>query len=317
MDNSKNPIISFIVACYNLPAGMLAECIDSILELPLQRKEREIILIDDGSRESPVRELAGRMDEITYIRQENKGLSAARNTGISMATGQYIQFVDGDDMLIKRGYEKCLGLARSNEYDAILFVPTSNLKTKGKKRPAIRCASGEAYMANNNLHAAAWGYLFRKSILGGLLFTPGTLHEDEEFTPQLLLRAASICVTGATAYFYRQRPHSITHNTSKRNIIKRLNDTERIINHLAQISESTEALAKQAMERRVAQLTMDYIYNTIKLARSASQLEKRLKRLEKNGLFPLPDRRYTAKYTLFRAMLRNRPVRKLLMKLLG
>ena len=315
MDN-REPLISFIVPCYNLPAGMLAECIDSILALPLRREEREIIVVDDGSRESPAHELAERMNEITYIRQENKGLSAARNAGIDIAAGRYIQFVDGDDMLIPQEYKHCLALARSNEYDAILFLPTSNLKNKGAKRPAIRRTSGEAYMANHNLRAAAWGYIFRKSILGDLRFTPGTLHEDEEFTPQLLLRATYICVTGTTAYFYRQRPHSITHNMNKRNTIKRLNDKERILNHLAQIAESTEALARQAMERRVAQLTMDYIYNAIRLSRSASQLKRRLKRLERNRLFPLPNHRYTAKYTLFRAILSNRLTRNLLLGML-
>ena len=82
MENKKKPFISFIVPCYDLPIEMLAECIDSILALPLRRDEREIILVDDGSRQSPAGGLAERMDEITYIRQENQGLSMARNAGI-------------------------------------------------------------------------------------------------------------------------------------------------------------------------------------------------------------------------------------------
>ena len=317
MENKKKPFISFIVPCYDLPIEMLAECIDSILALPLRRDEREIILVDDGSRQSPAGGLAERMDEITYIRQENQGLSMARNAGIDMAAGDFIQFVDGDDMLIKSGYEECLRMAKSNEYDVILFHPASKRKAGSMKRhKAFRATSGEEYMLKNNQRAVVWGYIFRKDLLGDLRFTPGTLHEDEEFTPQLLLRAKRLCATKAIAYFYRQRPNSITHNANKRNIIKRLNDTERIISHLAQIAQSKEPLARKAMERRVAQLTMDYIYNIIRLAPSGTQLERRLKRLAGNGLFPLPKQHYTATYTLFRTVTGNRSARTLLTKLL-
>ena len=91
---------------------------------------------------------------------------------------------------------------------------------------------------------------------------------------------------------------------------RRLDDIERIITHLDETANALKGEAKAAMERRVAQLTMDYIYNTARLTRSAGQLKQRLKRLEANGLFPLPKRNYTLKYTLFRLITSN----KLMMK---
>ena len=95
----EKPIISFILSYYNLPVEMLCSCIDSILAMELKPDEREIIIVDDGSPESPVNQLMKYGNEITYIRQRNQGLSEARNTGIQMANGEYLQFIDADDKL--------------------------------------------------------------------------------------------------------------------------------------------------------------------------------------------------------------------------
>ena len=170
---------------------------------------------------------------------------------------------------------------------------------------------GAHYMRHNNIHAVAWGYIFNRRILGNLRFTPGTLHEDEEFTPQLILHAEKVYSLNITAYYYRKRQGSITNNVNKRNIIKRLNDVERIITHLNYLADILPAGDKSAMKRRVAQLTMDYIYNTVVLTRSARQIEKRISRLEAKGLFPLPDANYTTKYTIFRHLSKNRILRKI------
>ena len=75
MDNKK-PLVSFILTYYNQPVQMLCECIDSILALSLRSFEREIIIIDDGSRVSPMNGLMQYGDEIIYVRQKNGGLSA-------------------------------------------------------------------------------------------------------------------------------------------------------------------------------------------------------------------------------------------------
>lgn len=306
MKNEQKPTVSFIIPCYNLPAEMIAECIDSILALSLRRGEREIILVDDGSDTSPLGQLGGRENEITYIRQDNKGLSEARNTGLRAATGRYIQFVDGDDRLISRAYDRCLEIAKREEPDMVMFRLTTKIGRIADKHIKPEITSGHQYMLKNNLRATACGYLFSKDTLGSLRFTSGILHEDEDFTPQLVLSARIVCDTGITAYYYRTRPHSITNNINKRNVIRRLNDIERTIGHLDKIAEGLGNDKRRAMERRVAQLTMDYIYNTVRLTRSASQLRRRLKRLEAAGLFPLPDGRYTPTYTLFRLVTKNK-----------
>ena len=91
------PLISFIVTYYNIPIDMLRECIESIVNLSLTYEEREIILIDDGSDVVPLDELIDYRDQIIYLRHKNMGLSDARNKGIDICKGKYIQFVDADD----------------------------------------------------------------------------------------------------------------------------------------------------------------------------------------------------------------------------
>ena len=107
-DNRQgSPLVSFIITYHNEPADMLHACIESILALSLGDSEREIIIIDDGSDVSPVSFLTDCIDEVIYVRQRNMGLSQARNRGIDMAHGYFIQFVDADDAIIAPPYEQC------------------------------------------------------------------------------------------------------------------------------------------------------------------------------------------------------------------
>ena len=128
MNTKKDkPLVSFIVTYYNLPIPMLCECINSILALSLRPFEREITIVDDGSEVSPMNGLMQYGDEIIYVRQKNGGLSVARNKGIDMATGQYIQFVDADDHLIQAPYEHCLDIIRyQKDIDMVVFDFTSS-----------------------------------------------------------------------------------------------------------------------------------------------------------------------------------------------
>jgi glycosyltransferase involved in cell wall biosynthesis len=117
----QQPLVSFIIPTYNLPEPLLRECIESIMALSLREYEREIIVVDDGSKRAAIACLGDIADTIIYIRQKNSGLSAARNRGIQNASGLYLQFVDGDDLLISNLYEHCLDLARFQKPDMVMF----------------------------------------------------------------------------------------------------------------------------------------------------------------------------------------------------
>ncbi|MFZ1236357.1 MAG: glycosyltransferase [Prevotella sp.] len=307
----EKPLVSFIITTYNLPVQMLKECLKSILALSLNEQKREIILVDDGSEESPMPALADFQQYFIYIRQNNQGLSATRNIGLRNANGCYVQFVDGDDTIIPFAYEHCLDLARYRNADIVAFEMTQKRREKRDLTQAGPM-TGSEYLNNYNIHAAACSYLFKKNILHGLLFTLNILHEDEEFTPQLILHADVLYKTNAEAYFYRQREESITHNHSKRAIIKKLDDTFNIIIRFQARIDTFPKLEQKALKRRIAQLTMDYLFNVARYTHSMKHMDRAIDRLNKRGLYPLPDKKYTRNYQLFRRLIQSKTGRRLI-----
>ena len=159
------------------------------------------------------------------------------------------------------------------------------------RRLSARQTTGKDFLLRHNLCAAAWGYAFRRDILGNLRFSPGLLHEDELFTPQLLLRVKSLRLLDVKAYFYRQREGTITHAKSLEMVKKRLDDIFSIIMML-------RSLEQPLLNRRIRQLIVDYIQNTWMLTRSHSELRQRCSQLRTEGLLPLPIRMYSLRYFL-------------------
>lgn len=312
----SRPLISFIVTTYNLPIDYLVEALKSITRLSLNKREREIILVDDGSDLTPLNELVELRDEIIYLRQANHGLSSARNLGLRMAVGNYIQFIDGDDFLLQAPYEHCLDIMRFHHPDLVIF--TESTKKDVKTPYAFEGPmSGREYMRSHNLRGSACGYIFARQALGSLRFRVGSTVEDEEFTPQLVLRCEQVYVTAAKAYYYRQRKGSLVHDKSEEYRQRRLQDAEQVIYHLRHLAERLPEADRNALNRRVAQLTADLLYNVITFTHSGKQLDETIRRLEERGLYPLPNKNCSRKYGLFRKMIGNKLGRKLLLLTLG
>lgn len=319
------PIVSFIITYYSEPLPLLAECLRSVLQvrsLMMQRgmakQDFEIVVVDDGSRLSPLGMLRQMDEDICYIRQTNAGLSAARNAGLAAAHGEYVQFVDADDALLPHAYCSLCPQSRE-EADIILFRFTSEDgrwhenradaftdKNTPPARPAgcRRAMSGTQYMLHHNVRASACCYLFRRSLLGELRFADGMLHEDELFTPLLLLRMHSVSDCPVPTYYYRQRPHTITHTRTARHIARRLDDTEAILHRLRDEAGSMQGDDRRALMRRVEQLTTDYIYIMWKVEADRQVRMRRVRQLAAAGLLPLPLRSYTLRHWTFCLALR-------------
>ncbi len=309
------PLVSFIIPYYNTPKEWLQRCVESITSLSLKDNEREIIIVDDGSDVEIESDLLKYGNTVRYIRQNNGGPGSARNAGLKVSSGQYIQFVDSDDELDVNNYNKCLDIIKQNKPDMLLFRFHYE-QGDNSRHSVIKHTDGVTYMSKHNIMGMPWWYIFKRSILGNILFTEGIYHEDEEFNPQLLINASILYVTDIKAYIYNRHSDSITTSTSSKNIKKRLDDKHAVICRLRAISNSLPIKAKEAMSRRIAQLTMDYIYNIITDTRSLEQLNSRLSILRSEGFFPLPPKRYTNKYTMFRYATNNSIGRYLLVKII-
>lgn len=300
---SQETLVSFIIVADNCEADHLQECIQGILLLSLNPKEREIILVDDGSEVCPLDYLAEWKEDIIYVRQRRQGKSVARNRGLQMATGKFVQFIDAGDHLVRAPYEHCLDIARYHNPDIVYFEETNREEAEVPftyREPV----SGTMYLRNNSLRASVNSYLFRYNLLLNLRFTPGIQQEDEEFTPQLFLRADRVIYTSSKAYLRRGTESGEADN--KRGKIQLLTDMERIIFHLQDVASNLPGNDQAALNRRIAQLTMDYLYKTIVTTRSGRRLEESIKRLYDRGLFPLPEKNYTKRYHLFRKLINNK-----------
>lgn len=311
--SSTHPLVSFIVTTYNLPVDLLCECLDSIISLSLTKEQREIILVDDGSDISPFNDLIKYADDIIYLRQPNQGPSSARNAALRMASGEYIQFVDGDDCLIAPNYEHCLDIVRYRQpVDMVLFYLSAS-----KQQPVDFTfegpMTGAHYMETQNLRISVCGYIFRADCLGDLRFTSGILHEDEEFMPLLVMRMNHVYTTESKAYYYRVREGSITHSQTAESKAKRLDDTMQILFRLQHSAHECPEAQRKGLERRVAQLSLDYLVKVIRLTRSMRKLNEAISLLAEHGLYPLPNNHYTKKYTLFKRLVENKAGRLLLL----
>ncbi len=320
MINKRKPTISFIITDYNIPEAMLQECVESVLAVNIPDNRREVILVDDGSATPPTATLERYGNRIRYFRQDNMGLSAARNAGINLAQGEYIQFVDGDDRLVPECYDTLVaqlesgtnaadrtGKATDNaaEADILMFrftVEEHDKTATSAAKTLFRRTTGRRFLTGKNLRASACSYLFRREILGDLRFEDGIYHEDELFTPLLFCRAGDIILSSAAAYYYRQREASITNATEDRHIEKRFEDFFSVIMRLKGLSESAEY---KVLVRRVDQLCMDFLYNVATITGDYGKFRDAASRLRASRLFPLSLRFYTLKYFCFSVLTRT------------
>lgn len=291
-----NMKITFIVTYYDEPGELLAECLGSIFSLPLAEGEREVFVIDDGSPRPLEGEMTGMFPGIRYVRQSNGGLSMARNRGLEEATGDYVQFVDADDALLPEAYAGVIDCVRQQSPDMVMFRFTNDRSCVSNVWDCgMASTDGSTFLMSRNLRGSACCYVFRIAILGDLRFCRGILHEDELFTPQLVMRVHSLVHTNATAYFYRMRPSTITHATDNVHVRRRIESILFVLRELHRL----EMQGASVLSRRVDQLTMDYIYKVWAQNHSLGEVRATLAELRSLGLFPLRLRCHTIKYLLF------------------
>lgn len=217
METSK-VALSVIVPVYNV-AAYLEECVNSILSQTF--RDFELILIDDGSTDGSGEkcELLAKQDaRITVVHQHNQGLSAARNTGIEMAQGQYFAFVDSDDYIEPEMFQR--QMEASQRYDADLVMcrfrkvdPYHNeLKTKGIAEEQVLSHSNAMAMVmkDRQIKSHAWDKLARRHLFDDVRYPVGRVYEDMATTHKLFGNANCVVTLPYVGYNYRQATGGIT-----------------------------------------------------------------------------------------------------------
>lgn len=205
--NPDFPLVSVVVPVYNVEK-YLRECLDSICGQTL--KNIEIICVNDGSTDGSLailEEYASRDSRMRIISQENRGLSAARNAGLSVARGKYIYFMDSDDVSPQGSLGKMFAEMEKNSLDVLLFGAESffesedlekahpGYKTLYKRRP-FETQSGQSLVlafknAGCGFSPSACCYCSTRRFLNenSIRFPEGILYEDNVFFWKMILAA--------------------------------------------------------------------------------------------------------------------------------
>lgn len=223
------PAISVIVPMYNAEA-YVGECLESLMAQTF--KDFEVIVIDDGSTDNSTRVVASVSASDARFRligQPNKGPSEARNTGLKIAHGEWIAFVDSDDKVAENYLETlitmvletdaeiaCCGIKRigCDGSDSGCKCEGSSCKCDRTSPIAPQILTAED-ATRNALYQhklpdySAWNKLYAAKLLQGKRFPAGVLFEDLAFIPEILLSANNVAVTQAKIYQYRKHPDSI------------------------------------------------------------------------------------------------------------
>ena len=218
-----NKLISIIVPVYKVE-DYLERCLDSLRRQSMP--EIEIILIDDASPDS-CGEICDRYaagDERFRVvhRPENKGISAARNLGIRMASCDYLMFVDSDDWVDNNYCKDAYQCAIRNNADLVMFN-FHNIKD-GKEHPGAATTVPEGFKTRNEaidllftiVQNYAWNKLYRKELFNGVLYPEGHHYQDITTTYKTVYNATNIYYMNKRLYYYyRLRAGSITSDYAK------------------------------------------------------------------------------------------------------
>lgn len=245
--------LSIVVPIYNVER-YLRKCVDSLLAQDLSSQGYEIILVDDGSPDGcPIicDEYASKHENIKVVHQENGGLSAARNSGIEKAQGEYVQFVDADDFLESNVLNSLVEKIDSDQLDVLrfnyqnvneryeVFEPNKVSKPFVDYRDEV-CNGLDFLTQRLGFGCYAWQFVIRKDLLAECVFKEGVYFEDTEWTPRVLLKAQRVTSTDLMVYNYLMREGSITQSVALDKKRKVLVDKYRLIDSLQAQMQSVE-----------------------------------------------------------------------------
>ena len=303
-------ILSIIVPIYNVER-YLKKCVDSLLNQDIDNYE--IILVDDGSTDSSPAICDEYASHITHstlhnnhhasirvVHRENGGLSAARNSGIEVAKGAYLMFVDSDDFiepnvlgtLMKQVERDNLDVLRyKHQYVDANGLPYNPYKSDpyGRHNYSAEVTDGISFLNTRfGTTCYAWAFVVRRELFEDCIFTPGIYFEDTDWTPRMLIKAKRVASTDCMVYNYLlTRQGSITNATNRAKQKKVLNDKMRLVGEL---HRQADVLASQGKEHSwFGRMTADLVISIIGMLSTDFYAERKdyLARLRQYQVYPL------------------------------
>lgn len=230
MRTLKQPLLSIIVPFHN-NEKFIIEALQSLFEQI--NDEVEVIIIDDGSDDNSKHLVDSFLSQrhiqnVSLISQANQGIAETRNIGLEKASGIYVTFLDGDDILSPVYYSTLAPYLRKGEFDIIDFNflefdefppieeagKNANFTPYDFKGSEIDCL--KPIFERSNWHL--WSRIFRRELLKGDTFVKGRRYEDVIFTPFQYFKTKKIAHIDQQLYFYRINHQGITRNIQNKDI---------------------------------------------------------------------------------------------------
>ena len=256
--------LSIIIPVYNVEK-YIRPCLESVFRQGLEEECFEVLLVDDGTKDKSLHVIAdiiGFHKNIKILTQENQGLSAARNTGMREAKGEYVLFLDSDDLLVDNTLPILLRDAIRRSADLLIagFVKMTDSEIEDgrtveqKEHLPVEMTGQEAFVnVLNPRQCYVWRALYRREFLSGndIHFIHGIYFEDVPYTTECYLKAGRCVITNYIFYIYRQRNNSIVSAINKKKVMD--------FNHvLASLWEMRQWKLSESEQRKL----MDTIFST-------------------------------------------------------
>ena len=276
-------LISLIIPVYNTQA-FVDRCVQSVLNQTYSNLQ--ILLVDDGSSDlsgTICDQLAMKDSRITVVHQGNAGVSAARNTGMEMATGVYITFADSDDVLHPRMVERLCSLLLKNEADISSCDYTSdeidmNLSPDTTTLIFDTVNGISDMLCNKHITYSVYCKLFKQSTVNGVQFhTEYSHNEDLLFCYEAFLKSKWIAHTKEKLYLYYENEESATRVAFSHNRMTAIDVQDYILKDIRdQFSDST------LVETAVQQYLKVNVYTAMQMIASDYQSVNDFKRIQMN-----------------------------------
>ena len=264
--------ISLILPVYNVEQ-YVERCLLSCINQDVSSNDYEIIVINDGTKDNSleiIQRIAKNNDNIIVFSQENAGLSAARNKGLSMAKGDYVWFIDTDDRIVENCLGEILNKLYVNNLEA-LQIDFAKEYDDGRIEKLERwdlsidgIYKGIELLSKEAISYAAQFTIYKREFLlkNKLQFKYGVFHEDVEFTPRAyyFLNRCSI-IKNRIYYFYYQSPVSILRSINP----KKSYDSIEVANSLLQFSnDNVEKRIKHVYYNIISTLVNNSLKNILR-----------------------------------------------------
>lgn len=276
-EKMEKELITIIIPVYNVEK-YIHKCIDSVINQTY--KNLEIILVDDGSPDNCGEicdEYAKEDKRIKVIHKENGGLSDARNTGIDIAKGKYICFIDSDDYVEKEYIEILHTAIKKDRTD----MAVSSHKVIYKNGTILEKATGEEsilepkevlkrILYDDGIDLSAWAKLYKIELFTGVRYPKGQLFEDAATTYKLIDKCEKISIVSKPTYNYIIRSNSITNINFSEKKMDLIKSTEEMCNYI----KDKYPYLKKACDRRAMYA---YLSTLSQLAMSKKKFPKEQK----------------------------------------